>query len=174
MKKFTIFLFSLLVISFGFCNSVFGATNDMGKVEPKTNVTEADIANILDKIESTNVKIDDLIHKAILKTSEINLQEAKDISTLESEMAIFQADSERLEENSENIDNIRDEINNCKQEANCAIISIMEELIKVTDKIANDMASEAAKYGIIVINEYIPVTINGVVYWVDPLRVGRN
>ena len=47
----------------------------------------------------------------------------------------------------------------------------MKNLIKVTDKIAGDMANEAAKYGIVVIQEYIPVTVNGVVYMVDPLKV---
>ena len=175
MKKLTIFLFSLLVISFGFCSSAYGATNATVKVDTKIQASDvqakAGVADILDLIDRTNVQIQGLIDEAMLKTSEITSKEASHLNELESERAILQADSKRLEENPEELTKITEEINYCKQEANYAIINIMEELIRVTDKIANDMVIEAAKYGIIVIKEYIPITVDGVTYMVDPLHV---
>ena len=108
-----------------------------------------EVTKILSKIDKTNVKIQDLIDEAILETSKISLKETEDLSKLDNEA----------------------ERNICIQKANCAIIKVMENLIVVTDKIAGDMVKEAAEYGIIVIQEYIPITVNGVTYMVDPLQV---
>lgn len=175
MKKFSIFLFSLLVISFGFCNSVFGATNDMANAKiiiDKTNVqANSDVSIILDKIDMANLQIQDLVDKAVSLASEINIKEANDISKLEGEKAVLQADSRRLKEHPEELARIIDKISSCIQEANYAVIKIMEDLIDVTDKIADNMIEEAAKYGIIVTKTYVPITVDGVIYLVDPLHV---
>ena len=167
MKKFIVTMFFLLALSFGFCNSAFASTNDVAKSDPKN----VEVTNILDKIDKTNVQIQNLIDEAVAKTSAITVKEAKDVSKLENKKAILQADSARLAAHPEDLTQINDKINICKERANYAIINIMKNLIKVTDKIADDMANEAAKNGIIVIQEYIPVTVNGVVYMVDPLKV---
>ena len=175
MKKISIFIFLLLVISLGFCNSAFGATNDMVEAQiniNKTNVqANVDIAKILAEVDRVNLQIQDLVDKAVSKALEINVKEANDISKLESEKTILQADSNKLKEHPEELAKITDKINDCKQEANYAIIKIMENLINVTDIIANNMIDEAAKYGIIVTKEYVPITVNGAVYSVDPLHV---
>jgi len=172
MKKFVIVLFSLLVISFGYCSSAFASTNDTTTVNTnQIQVTDVERANILEKIDVTNVQIQNLIDKAILETSEINIKETKDVSNFENEIAILKADGQGLAENQDQIADLTSKINVYKEQANCAIINVMKNLIKVTDKIATDMANEAKVYGIIVIQEYIPVTINGVVYMVDPLKV---
>jgi ribosomal protein L18E len=150
------------VVSFGFWHTAFGATNEMGKVQSETAVTSSDITNILDKIEMTNVQIQDLIDKALVKTSGITIQLANETSILE---------DQKLNANPVDIGKINAEIKNFNQEANDQIAIIMNQLIEETDKIAKDMTIEAATYGIIVINEYVPYKINGIVYLVDPLRV---
>lgn len=178
MKKFSIFLFSLFVISFGFWHTAFGATNEIGKaqsnsevanvqanVQANVDVTSIDLANILGKIDRTNEQIQVLIDKALVKTSEITMKLESNLSTLE---------NEKLTATSEDITKINATIKSSNEEANAQIAIIMRALISETDKIANDMVIEAEKYGIIVINEYIPYKINGIVYLVDPLRVGRS
>ena len=169
----------MFVISFGFWHTAFGATNEIGKVQNETavtnsvvanvqakvDVTNIDVANILGKIDRTNEQIQVLIDNALIKTSEITNKLESDLIKLE---------NEKLTATLEDITKINATMKSYNEEANAQVAIIMGALIWETDKIANDMVIEAEKYGIIVINEYIPYTINGVVFLVDPLRVGRS
>lgn len=118
MKKFTMFLFSLLVISFAFCNhSAFAASN-------------VKVVNIQAKVDTSNAQIQALIDKGVAKTTKVSSNQKQDIQT-------------------------------------------MTTLINKTNKVANALIIECAKYGTTVTSVYVPITINGITYWVDPMRVSH-
>lgn len=88
---------------------------------------------------------------------------------------------EEVEETNEEIDELIEEAiedveellesDKSEQKIQKEIDKIIRKLVKETDKIAGKMIKEAAKEGIVVLCEYVEVTIGNRKVLIDPLRV---
>lgn len=157
MKKFIVALFSVVALFMFMGTGAFAAENDH--------------AEILQKIDETNVKIEAEIQTAQSKGNQL-------LSTLSLETAKLDAKLEnaRLNGASEaEIANIEKEVK--KQKAvlvdkyNQKLDTLIDDLINKTNKMTADMIDEAAEAGIQAECSWVYVQIGDRWVWVDPIKI---
>ncbi|MCA0170681.1 hypothetical protein [Bacillus sp. RAR_GA_16] len=157
MKKFIVALFSVVALFMFMGTGAFAAENDH--------------AEILQKIDETNVKIEAEIQTAQSKGNQL-------LSTLSLETAKLDAKLEnaRLNGASEaEIANIEKEVK--KQKAvlvdkyNQKLDTLIDDLINKTNKMTADMIDEAAEAGIQAECSWVYVQIGDRWVWVDPIQI---
>jgi hypothetical protein len=157
MKKFIVALFSVVALFMFMGNGAFAAENDN--------------AEILQKIEETNVAIEQEIQAAQAKgdklLSALSLETAKLDAKLESarQNGASEADIAKLEK----------EVKTKKAELtsryNNGLDKLIGDLIDKTNKMTADMIEEAAKEGIQAECSWVYVQIADRWVWVDPIQV---
>lgn len=147
MKKSIILtLVVLAILSFGMIS--FADSNQ--------NVDESSLEFIQSEVNETNDTIDKLIVKYVAKADiQLRIYEKK-VNALNLSLT-----GEVLQNALVALDNENEEIIN----------GIIDELIYLTGKVANEMIEKAAEYGITVVCEFVPVEIGGKIILIDPIKI---
>ena len=153
MKKISVFITAVLMMSF-----IIIPTNS---VQAMGSVQDTVMEEIIKNVEQTNKQINEEIEKAVYAA-----QEAFDD---------YNHDLMVLANDKNNVSNEKHEqIQQLEENYIVEINKIVNDLIKVTNKMAAKMIEDAAKEGVTVYCEWVVVTIDGKPVLVDPLRVGNH
>ncbi|WP_226654214.1 hypothetical protein [Pseudalkalibacillus hwajinpoensis] len=157
MKKFIVALFSVVALFMFMGTGAFAAENDH--------------AEILQKIDETNVKIEAEIQTAQGKGDQL-------LATLSLETAKLDAKLENARLNGASdadVANIEQEIKKKKAELtekyNQDLDKLIDDLISKTNKMTADMIEEAAEAGIQAECSWVYVQIADRWVWVDPIQI---
>ncbi|MGH4119599.1 hypothetical protein [Clostridium sp.] len=144
MKKLSIFITALLMLCF--------------IVNPTNSVQAVGLDKIIKNVEQTNKQINEEIEKAVYDSQKV--------------LNKYNVDLKILEEGKDNVTNKNDKkIQELKEKYTKEIDEIINNLLKVTNKMSAKTIKAAAKEGVAVYCEWIEVTIGGRTILVDPIRI---
>ncbi|WP_371017922.1 hypothetical protein [Pseudalkalibacillus sp. JSM 102089] len=157
MKKLIVALFSVVALFMFMGTGTFAAENDH--------------SDILQKIEETNVKIEEEIQTAQAKGNKLLSTLSLETTKLDATLATARQDGKSDAE----IAKIEKEVKTKKAELtskyNQELDKLIDNLIDKTNKMTADMIAEAAKEGIQAECSWVYVQIGDRWVWVDPIQV---
>jgi hypothetical protein len=136
-------------------------------VSKKIEASKAKRDRIKEKYENKSLELKNTINELHL---ELNVIDVNNIGNKIIEMKLRKT----LEECNIVPNKNREEIQKLENEYIAEIDKIINDLLKVTNKMAAKMIEDAAKEGVTVYCEWIEVTLGGRNILVDPLRVGNR
>jgi formate dehydrogenase maturation protein FdhE len=144
MKKISVFITALLMLCF--------------IIIPTNSVQAIGIDEITRNVEQTNKQINEEIEKAVYASQKA--------------LTNYNEDLKILEEVKDNVINKNDEkIQQLEEKYTKEIDEIINNLLKVTNKMSEKTIEAAAKEGITVYCQWVEITIGGRIILVDPIRI---
>jgi len=129
----------------------------IGPVAHAEDIVLLNVDPIYDKVDKKDAKIQKEIDQAVKQAQHLIDQFHKDIEKLE-------RDEDGLQKHPEKYTQLADKLKS-------DIEKLIRDLVNNTDKIAEKIVIDAAKKGIVVINEYILIQIGDQYILIDPCRV---